>query len=176
MGGFWIRWLEPKLDLSMICFFFFCACVCAIDSIHSDWILPIQIIYIVFCNVTWANSKSIYFLIVHYFILSYLFSSGSQLVWLCCFSLTDPRTSTMHLLLDLKVSLMRWVCTHSCHPGCWYLNQHKEGRMIQLGVWGCIYAWEVGAVGWGRTCWVSLNSKEGLWGSTPPFVPCAAET
>lgn len=102
MGGFWIRWLEPKLDLSMICFFFcmcVCACVCAIDSIHSDWILPIQIIYIVFCNVTCTNSKSIYFLNVLYFIFSYLFSSGSQLVWLCSFSLTDPRTSTMHLPL-----------------------------------------------------------------------------
>lgn len=79
----------------------------------------------------------------------------------------EPRVSAAHLLTVRTSKCALWDGSeHSCQPGCWYLNQHREGRMIWLGVWGRIYAWEVGAVGWGTTCWVSKNSEEGLWGSS----------
>ncbi len=40
MEAFELRWLEPKLDLSMICILCVCVYVCATDSIDSDSILP----------------------------------------------------------------------------------------------------------------------------------------
>lgn len=107
------------------------------------------------------------FIILNIFLILYLFPSGLQSLWLCYCVLKETRTSTPHLPVVWTSKCAVWDgSARSCHPKCWYLNQHKEGHMIQLGVWGHIYAWEVGAVGWGTTCWVSENSAEGLWGSS----------
>lgn len=106
-------------------------------------------------------------LIVLYFILSYLFSSGSQLVWLCCFSLTDPRTSAMLLPLVWTSKWALW--DGSAHTAV------TQGVDILINTgrdtwfsWGCEAAFmpgkgEVGRVG---SAW---TARRDFGGALPPL-------